>query len=325
MSPSSAGTPPAIATRGLTKQFDKVRALDGVDMSVPRGSVYGFLGPNGAGKTTALRILAGLARPTSGSAFILGRDVVAATNEVRSLLGFLPDVPGFYPWMTAPEFLRFSGELFGLGGAELEDRVGALLALSGLEGVNNKIGGYSRGMKQRLGIAQALINAPELLMLDEPTSALDPIGRKEVLEMIGALGGRTTVFFSTHILSDVERVCDHVAILNKGRIVTQASIAELKDRRGEDRVVLEVEGPPGDAASGDAAARLAGRLEGSPWLLNIERTGNGRLLLAVADLPAAQRAIPQAVGALELGLRRMEIEEASLENVFVELVGESAL
>ena len=126
MSPSSAGTLPAVETRGLTKQFDEVRALDGVDMSVPRGSVYGFLGPNGAGKTTALRILAGLARPTSGSAFILGRDVVAATNEVRSLLGFLPDVPGFYPWMTAPEFLRFSGELFGLGGAELEDRVGAL-------------------------------------------------------------------------------------------------------------------------------------------------------------------------------------------------------
>ncbi len=294
-------------------------------MSVPRGSVYGFLGPNGAGKTTALRILAGLARPTSGSAFILGRDVVAATNEVRSLLGFLPDVPGFYPWMTAPEFLRFSGELFGLGRAELEDRVSALLALSGLEGTNNKIGGYSRGMKQRLGIAQALINAPELLMLDEPTSALDPIGRKEVLEMIGALGGRTTVFFSTHILSDVERVCDHVAILNKGRIVTQASIAELKERSGEDRVVLEVEGRSGDGASGDAALRLVNRLAGSPWLLNVERTGNGRLLLAVADLPAAQRAIPQAVAELELGLRLMEIEEASLENVFIELVGESAL
>jgi ABC-2 type transport system ATP-binding protein len=235
---------PAIEIRSLAKVYGTTRALDGVDLAVPEGSVYGFLGPNGAGKTTTLRILAGLARPTSGAARVLGRDVVAATNEVRALIGFLPDVPGFYPWMTAREFLELAGGLFGLTGRVLRERVDALLELAGLQGVDARIGGYSRGMRQRLGVAQALINAPRLLMLDEPTSALDPIGRREVLDMVSTLAGRTTVFFSTHILSDVERVCDRVAILDRGRVVAQAGIDELKTRHGGGHVVLvEVDDP----------------------------------------------------------------------------------
>jgi ABC-2 type transport system ATP-binding protein len=200
-----------------------------------------------------------MARPTSGGATVFGHDVVHATNDVRSLIGFLPDVPGYYPWMTAEEFLRFSGKLFGVKGPVLDERVESLLAMAGLQGVRQRVGGFSRGMKQRLGVAQALINAPRVLMLDEPTSALDPMGRKDVLEMIAALRGRTTVFFSTHILTDVERVCDTVAILDKGRVVREATMAELKSEGHATRLLVEVE-----RGSRGARAML---LAGQPWVV----------------------------------------------------------
>jgi ABC-2 type transport system ATP-binding protein len=302
--------PPAVEIRALSKLYGTTRALDGVDLTVPEGSVYGFLGPNGAGKTTTLRILAGLARPTSGTARVLGRDVVTATNEVRAFIGFLPDVPGFYSWMTAREFLRLAGELFGLSDRVLHERVDALLDLAGLEGVDARIGGYSRGMKQRLGVAQALINAPRLLMLDEPTSALDPIGRREVLDMVSSLAGRTTVFFSTHILSDVERVCDRVAILDHGRVVAQAGIDELKARHGGGHVVqVEVDDP----------TKLTAALAGAPWLKEVTRDGRD-LALDVTDLELAFRELPGVVAAQGLALRRLDAAEVSLEEVFVDLV-----
>ena len=304
---------PAIELRGLTKRFGETVALDRVDLVVQSGVVFGFLGRNGAGKTTALRILAGLARPTSGTAQVLGHDVTHATDAVRARIGFLPDVPGFYPWMTAREYLEFAGRLFGLDPATLDARAAALLEMAGLASVTTRVGGFSRGMKQRLGIAQALINAPSLLMLDEPTSALDPIGRREVLEMVASLRGRTTVFFSTHILADVERVCDSVAILERGRIVASASIAELTARASADRLVVEVDG---DGAATVVAAELAGRA----WVKALEAT-EGTLRMTVSDLPAAQREIPAAITAAGVALRRFEVEEASLEDVFVELVG----
>lgn len=302
---------PAIETVGLTKRYGAMRALDGVDLSVPEGSVYGFLGPNGAGKTTTLRVLTGLARPTSGTARILGHDVARAGDSVRASIGFLPDVPGFYPWMSAEEFLRFVGGLFGLRGDTLDSRVDSLLQLAGLADVTSRVGGYSRGMKQRLGIAQALINAPRVLLLDEPTSALDPIGRKEVLEMIAALAGRTTVFFSTHILADVERVCDTVAVLDKGRVVAQAPIAELKSRYGAQRLMVQV--------AGDSAA-LGAALAAMPWCVRLERSGEETLVMKVSDLDAARIAVPSQVASRGLGLVRMETGEMDLEEVFVDLV-----
>ena len=309
-------TAPAIELLGLTKRFGETLALDRVDLIVQPGEVFGFLGRNGAGKTTALRILSGLARPTSGSARVLGHDVTHATDAVRARIGFLPDVPGFYPWMTAREYLEFAGRLFGLDGATLDARAAALLEMAGLASVTTRVGGFSRGMKQRLGIAQALINAPSLLMLDEPTSALDPIGRREVLEMVASLRGRTTVFFSTHILADVERVCDSVAILERGRIVASAGIAELTARASADRLVVEVDG---DGAGTAVAAALAGRA----WVNTLEAT-DGTLRMTVSDLPAAQREIPAAITEAGVALRRFEVEEASLEDVFVELVGSPA-
>ena len=307
------GRPAAVVIDGLTKHYGPARALDGVTLTVPEGSVFGFLGPNGAGKTTTLRILAGLARPTGGHASVLGHDVTRDADAVHRLIGYLPDVPGFYAWMTAAEYLDLCGRLFGLSGTVLRERIDVLLDLAGLSGVSTRVGGYSRGMKQRLGVAQALINAPSVLLLDEPTSALDPIGRREVLEMVATLAGRTTVFFSTHILADVERVCDTVAVLARGRIVEQAGIDELKARHGgAHRVVIEVDDP----------ARLQGELLAAAWATRVTRAGR-ELEVEVSDLEAAYREVPALVAASGLALRHFEAAEVSLEEVFVDLVGDT--
>lgn len=303
----------AIEVSAVTKTYNGNRALDGVDLAVEEGSIFGFLGPNGAGKTTMLRLIAGLARPTSGTIRVLGLDVATAGSAVRSQLGFLPDVPAFYDWMTAAEFMRFAGGLFGLDRSVLDERIAMLLGTAGLGDVTTRIGGYSRGMRQRLGIAQALINAPRLLMLDEPTSALDPIGRKDVLDMIASLRGRTTIFFSTHILSDVERVCDTVAILDRGRVLTQAPIPELKARYGTHKVLIEVT---------DDADALASAIAELPWATSVARENIGTIEATVTDVRRAQRDIPGLVAALKTGLVRLEAGEVGLEEVFLDLVEE---
>ncbi|MCI4656913.1 ABC transporter ATP-binding protein [Cryobacterium algoricola] len=305
----------AIRTSGLTKTYGEHRALDSVDLEVEEGSIFGFLGPNGAGKTTLLRMLTGLARPTSGVVQILGHDVTAVDDSIRARIGFLPDVPGFYDWMTAEEFLRFVGRLFSIDRRTLDDRVGMLLGLAGLTDVTTAIGGYSRGMKQRLGVAQALINAPELLLLDEPTSALDPMGRRDVLDMLTSLRGRTTVFFSTHILADVERVCDTVAILDRGRVVAHGPIQELTSRYAERKVILEVT---------DAAGDLAQDISREPWAASVAVGPTGALEITVTDMDAARLAIPVLVAGRHTGLCRMDAGELGLEDVFVSLVGGGA-
>ena len=301
----------ALETVGLTKAYGGVRALDSLDLVVDEGSIFGFLGPNGAGKTTTVRMLTGLAHPTAGVVKLLGKEVRVG-DSVGADIGYLPDVPGFYEWMTGREFLRFAGRLFGLGDAQLETRVDMLLDLAGLSGVKTRVGGYSRGMKQRLGIAQALINAPKVLVLDEPTSALDPIGRKEVLDMLASLRGRTTVFFSTHILADVDRVCDTVAILDHGRLVVRATIEELKTRYRSHKLVLEVS---------DGADALANEIGGHTWATAVARTNNGAIEVTVSDMDAAEHQIPALIAARGIGLSRLEAGEVQLEEVFVELVG----
>jgi len=307
------GNGPAVEIGGLIKQFGDKRALDGLDLSVAQGSVFGFLGPNGAGKTTTLRILAGLARATSGSVRIFGLDPTADGARARAQVGYLPDVPGFPHWMTATQYLHFAGELFGLPADVLAQRIPSLLELAGLDGVTARVGAYSRGMKQRLGVAQALISAPRLLLLDEPTSALDPLGRREVLEMVAGLRGRTTVFFSTHILGDVERVCDTVAILDRGRILLEGPIDELRERHGDrQRVRVEVDDPRALAAS---LRRLS-------WVDGVEPHNADTLSVATRDLSAARRELPRIVVGLGLELRRLEADELSLEDVFVDLVGD---
>ena len=309
----------SVSVDNLTKTYPAHTAVDHLTMSVPEGSVFGFLGPNGAGKTTTVRMVLGFARPTSGSVAVLGHDAGSSSDsdlaQLRRRIGFLPDVPGFYPWMSARDVLRFAGSLVGVKGTSLAKRTESLLELAGLSHVRQRVGGYSRGMKQRLGIAQALIGAPDLLVLDEPTSALDPIGRKAVLDMVAALRGRTTVFFSTHILSDVERVCDEVAILDEGRLITQGSVEELKARYGgSSRYALDVTADAG---------QLRTILGNEPWVGRMVDTASG-VELTVNDLELARRRVPAIVTGLEVGLVRFEPIETSLEDVFVSLVQRDA-
>jgi ABC-2 type transport system ATP-binding protein len=211
----------AISMDGLTKHYKGVHALTDLTLDIPSGTVFGFLGPNGAGKTTALKVLAGLARATSGGATIDGVRVSAA-GEHRRHLGYLAQDPRFYGWMTGRETLRYVASYRGLG-ADREARISELLERVGIaEAADRRTSTYSGGMRQRLGIAQALVGRPAVILLDEPVSALDPIGRKDVLDLMRELKGETTVFYSTHIHDDVQRVSDHVAILDHGRLVKAA-------------------------------------------------------------------------------------------------------
>ena len=297
-----------IQTKNLTRRFGENIAVNNLNLNVPRGSVYGFLGPNGAGKTTTIRMLLGLAQPTSGKAQVLGHPVASRKHYPK--VGFLPDVPNYYNWMRGEEFLIFVGQLFNIPSSELKARTAELLEITGLKGVKTKIGGYSRGMKQRLGLAQALINGPELIFMDEPTSALDPIGRKEMLEAIKVLSDRCTVFFSTHILSDVERICDRVGILKQGQLVTEESIHNLRSRFAQNAIKIEVIGD---------SQKFIKALEAKKWTQVVEKQ-NGAILLTAFDLPAAHQEIPRMLVDLELGLRRLDQVELNLEDIFVRLV-----
>ena len=231
-------TPPVVETRALTKAFKDVRALESLDLKVHPNSIFGFLGPNGAGKTTTIKLLLGLIRPTSGSATVFGMDSVRQSVDIRARIGYLPQEPHFYEHMTARQTLRFTAKFFFQGPPRaIEARVDEMLSLVDLdEKADRPIKSFSGGERQRLGIAQAQVNYPDLLILDEPAASLDPIGRRDVLEVMSRLKKHTTVFYSTHILDDVQRVSDTVVILNKGRLVAQGPIEELL--AGSDGVVF---------------------------------------------------------------------------------------
>ncbi|MDA1216284.1 MAG: ABC transporter ATP-binding protein, partial [Chloroflexi bacterium] len=233
----------AIQCNNLTKSFGSFKEVDGLNLTVSEGSIVGFLGPNGAGKTSTLRILVGLSRATSGQAWVAGHEVALNSTHLQRNIGYMPDLPSFYGWMNAREYLVFVGDLFRILRPDMQRRSNELLELVGLaDAAGRKIGGYSRGMKQRLGIAQALVNQPKVLLMDEPTSALDPVGRMEVLETLMRLKAqRMTVFLSTHLLADAERVCDEVAIIDKGRLLVQASVDELRQRYAIPGFELEFE------------------------------------------------------------------------------------
>ena len=234
---------------GLTKSFPSgwpglppVTALDGLSLSVHRGEIYGFLGPNGSGKTTTLKILMGLVRSTSGKAEVLGKP--AGNVQARRQIGFLPEGPYFYDYLTAEEFLAFYGRLAGLERAELGRRIDHLLEVVGLnEARTRQLRKFSKGMLQRIGLAQALIHDPELVILDEPMSGLDPIGRKQVRDLILGLRDQgKTVFFSTHIIPDVEMICDRVGIVMKGRVMAAGRVDELVRHEHTQSVEIVCEG-----------------------------------------------------------------------------------
>lgn len=237
-----------IKTEGLTKVFrigfwgKKVTALQGLDLEIEEGEVFGFLGPNGAGKTTTLKILMGLLYPTSGRAWIMDKPI--SDVNVKRQIGFLPEAPYFYEYLTATEFLHFYGQLFGIAWRERKKKIDALLDVVGLaEARRLQLRKFSKGMLQRIGIAQALINDPKLVILDEPMSGLDPIGRKEMRDLILRLRdeGRT-IFFSTHILPDVEMTCDRVGILVKGKLIQVGVVAEALNSLKVKSVEITAEG-----------------------------------------------------------------------------------
>lgn len=225
----------------LWKRFGEKEVLKGVNLNVPEHSIFGFIGKNGAGKTTTMRSILGLLEIDEGEILVAGEKVQYGETKTNRHIGYLPDVPEFYSFMTPYEYLKFCGELTGMESAGIKSRSAELLELVGLGEEKRRIKGFSRGMKQRLGIAQALLNRPKLLICDEPTSALDPIGRKEILDILLAARDQTTILFSTHILSDVERICSDIAVLNDGKIVVQGALSEIREMRTSEEFVVEVE------------------------------------------------------------------------------------
>jgi ABC-2 type transport system ATP-binding protein len=306
----------AIECRGLTKRYGQIVAIDRLDLTVPAGSVFGFLGPNGAGKTTTLRILTSLARASSGGATVAGVAVGEGAPNRQGLIGYLDQDPRFHGWMTGREVLELVGRLFGLRGQQLRAATDQALERVGLtDAARRAVGGYSGGMRQRLGLAQAILNAPPVLLLDEPVSALDPEGRRDVLEIIHALGGSSTVLFSTHILNDVERVCDRVAIIDHGRLVTEGQMDQRLARYASPMYVIE----PASAAEG-VLARLAELVRQVAGVTAVD-TQHGTLRVAVADDEMVSRRLLAALAGADVALLTFERQRPTLEDVFLQLVG----
>jgi ABC-2 type transport system ATP-binding protein len=301
----------AIRCAGLSKSYGKAEALKGLDLAVPAKSIFGLLGPNGAGKSTTMKLLTRQIAPTSGQAWVAGVPITGQTIDVRSQIGYLSEQPAFYSWMTGPEFLNFVGELFGLAPATRRQRVNELLELVDLTRAKRKrISAYSHGMRQRLGIAQALMNQSEVLFLDEPVSALDPLGRKEVLELLASLKGKCTVFFSSHILADVDRICDQVAILHHGHMLVQATTQELKEQYTRPVITIELE---------TDASILPDLLQQETYVQKIE-IKEAQASILVSDLAIAKQRLPELLVQAHLPLLRYEVALPTLEDVFVQLV-----
>jgi len=300
-----------INTQGLGKSYNGVQALKLLDLKVPKNSIFGFLGPNGAGKTTAIKLLLGLTRPTSGGGAIFGQDIVQDSLEIRKRIGYLAQDPRFYEHMIAREILRFKARFYYRGPAsEIETRIAETLELVGLEDkADRPIKGFSGGERQRLGIAQAQINYPDLLILDEPAASLDPMGRRDVLEVMERLQKYATIFYSTHILDDVQRVSDTVAILNHGKLVALAPIEELLAGSQGTIYSLVIEGDAGPAQE---------RVRSQAWVADIKAvTGDDETTwqVAVTDEAAAKDQLlrlvlsDEQITVTQFGQKIYELEE----------------
>lgn len=290
---------------GLQKRFGDREVLKGLNLTVPEHSLFGFIGRNGAGKTTTMKAVLGLVKADAGEICINGEKTAYGQTAANRFIGYLPDVPEFYPFMTAPEYLKFCGEITGMPVKEIRKRSEEMLELVGLKGEKHRIKGFSRGMKQRLGIAQALLNRPKLLICDEPTSALDPVGRKEILDLLLAVREQTTVLFSTHILSDVERICTDIALLHEGKVDIQGKLSEIRTQYRRDEYLVETDKNEGMHALQTAFPEM--RQTGRNQLAFSEKDyAPGEVLRFVAD-----HAVP---------IVKIEREEPTLESLFVEVV-----
>lgn len=295
----------------VSKTFGNKQVLRDVSMSVKEGSIFGFIGQNGAGKTTTMKIILGLLKYDTGLVEVCGKKVTYGQNQTNQYIGYLPDVPEYYSYMNAREYLKLCGEITGMKKSDLGNKMEELLDLVGLTTCKSRIGTYSRGMRQRLGIAQALLNNPRLLICDEPTSALDPIGRKEILDILKKSG--TTVVLSTHILTDVERICDNVAFLNQGEIVLRGSIDDMKRKYPNNTVLVEFTTP-------EEKNRFK-----TTVMKNFNLNPSNETELEITfEMNCTDQNINQILQQIvEQGIliRKFEKLDPSLENIFMEVVG----
>ena len=295
--------------KNLEKSFGDKKVLKGVDLKIPQKRVFGFVGKNGAGKTTTMKMVLGLMTPNKGEIFVNGEKVTYGNNKTNRYIGYLPDVPEYYSFMTPREYLNFCGEITYMEKKDIRSRSEELLKLVGLGEEKHRIKGFSRGMKQRLGIAQALLNKPRLLICDEPTSALDPVGRKEILDILVAAKEETTILFSTHILSDVEHICDEMALLNDGKIIMQGTIEEVKNKRRGNAIEIQFE----NKNDTDKLLAIFKKKDCS----SLESTSFGALV--VKD----QKIIPEIlrfIGDNSIPFIRIEKQEATLEDIFIDAI-----
>lgn len=299
----------ALKIENLHKSFGKNTIINGLSMSIPENTIFGFLGKNGAGKTTTMKMILGFLKKDEGSIKVFGEEVSFGQSKTNRFIGYLPDVPEFYGYMTAKEYLNLCGAITGLSKNEIENKSEELLELVGLRDVNKRISGYSRGMKQRLGIAQALLNSPKLLICDEPTSALDPLGRKEILDIILKIKDSTTVIFSTHILSDVEAICDHVVVLDKGKNVLEGSIDELKNIKRKNTIKIRFKS--------DKELKAFKSLDKFSNMLTNEK--GDTLYLTDEDNQLKDLDILYELYKLNIFPIEIKIEEPTLENIFMEV------
>lgn len=297
-----------ITVNGLKKNFQDLEIIKGIDFNLAEGKCVALLGPNGAGKTTTLRMLSGLMEPTSGTIIFKNE---TKKEDIRKYIGYLPQYPVFYDWMTGKEFLEYVGKLGGLPNKIARERALELLELVGIsDAKNRKVGKYSGGMKQRLGIAQAIIHNPLLLMLDEPVSALDPFGRREVLELLEKLKKQMTILFSTHILNDAEEVCDEILFLHNGQIVESGTLDSLRNRHQKSKIDLEFKEMP---------EKYLQDLSESGIIKSIQIEGNKATILVV-NIDDAKQSIFQHASTKNWPLTKFEVSRLTLEDLFMEVV-----
>lgn len=308
-----------IDTEGLSRSFGEVHALKSLNLRVPQKSIFAFLGPNGAGKTTTIKLLLGLLRPTSGGGKIFGKDIVRDSVDIRARIGYLPQDPRFYEHMTARQTLDYTAKFFYVGPqAEIDKRVNEMIELVGLQGkADRPIKGFSGGERQRLGIAQAEVNYPDLLILDEPAANLDPQGRRDVLEVMSRIRKHATIFYCTHILDDVQRVSDQVAIVNQGELITQASIDELLAGTGDLVYSVTLRGDGQNAYT---------QVNQQSWVSRIEVNQEGEQAIwqvSVTDEAAAEDQLMSLLVTSGLKVSNFSRKAKNLEDVFINIVERS--
>jgi ABC-2 type transport system ATP-binding protein len=322
----------ALKLVNLTKVFstnggkNKITAVNDLNLTIPHGSVYGFLGRNGAGKTTALKMITGLSKPTNGEIYIYDNKVEFGKPMSYNNIGFLPDVPEFYSFMTAREYLFLCGRLHKMSDDQIKSKIREIFELINFDKkrLKNKISTFSRGMKQKLGIAVALLNSPSLIMLDEPTSALDPIGRKETINIINSLKGKYTVVFSTHILTDVERVCDRIALIEKGSLILEGNIGDIKSKYSNLNETLQIsvmEKTPGDFQKFISSVNNIDYLNYISHENDKEHENIIHITFKTSDRKQTGDEFPKVIYENGLSLVRFAFDEINLEDIFMSATG----